>query len=202
MTTVTMTERAVLIVVLVMAGSLLGAGRAAAQEPNYQNMEDALAGGADLGPVIDTSGWVFAVEDPDFVLPPDQQFKVVFSVSSIPDGPEPTNRLLDRVARFLNMHVEAGVPRENLDLVVMLYSSGSGTGLSNAAYRERYGVDNPNARVLQALADAGVKIYVCAQSSLLLGMTREQFDAPVQWALSAMTVFAALDHQGYYVDTR
>ena len=100
------------------------------------------------------------------------------------------------------MHVEAGVPRENLDLVVMLYGGGTGTGLSNAAYREQFGVDNPNTALLRNLADAGVEIFACAQSAQLLGMTREQFAGPVGWAHSAMTVFAALDHQGYYVDTR
>ncbi|HJO37104.1 MAG: DsrE family protein [Vicinamibacterales bacterium] len=191
-----------LVVGLVLIGVLSVADRVAAQDPTNPQMERALSLGADLGPVIDTSGFVFAVEDPDFTLPPDQQFKVVFGVDAIPDGPEATNRFLDRVTRFINMHVEAGVPRENLDLVVMLYGGGTGTGLSNAAYREQFGVDNPNTALLRNLADAGVEIFACAQSAQLLGMTREQFAGPVGWAHSAMTVFAALDHQGYYVDTR
>jgi intracellular sulfur oxidation DsrE/DsrF family protein len=165
-------------------------------------MEGTLSRGADLGPVIDTSGWVFAVEDPDFPVSPAQQFKVVFGVSAVPDGPEVMNRFLDRVARFANMHVEAGVPRENLDLVVMLYGGASGVGLADAAYRERYEVDNPNAGLLRALADTGIEIYVCAQSARAQGMTRDQFAGPVGWAYSAMTVFAALDHQGYYVDSQ
>ena len=56
---------------------------------------------------------------------------------------------------------------------------------------------NPNTQLFEALAEAGVKLYVCAQAANVFEVPREQIAAPVQVALSAMTALVMLEADGY-----
>ena len=104
---------------------------------------------------------------------------------------------LEAAARFVNMHAHAGVPKENIQLTLILHGGGTLAAMSNEAYRKRYDVDNPNVPLLEALADAGVDIYLCEQSRVLNDLAPSEIAAPVKTALSAMTVVVSLQADGY-----
>ena len=61
------------------------------------------------GPVIQSAGAVFEISDLDFAAPGDFQYKLAFEVSRPAESPEDLNVTLNSVARYLNMHVQAGV---------------------------------------------------------------------------------------------
>ncbi|MEM6377015.1 MAG: DsrE family protein, partial [Bacteroidota bacterium] len=67
----------------------------------------------------------------------------------------------------------------------------------NEAYREKFGVDNPNIPLMEALEKAGAEIYMCGQSINARGIDPDRMAAPVKTALSAMTVFLSLQNEGY-----
>ena len=67
----------------------------------------------------------------------------------------------------------------------------------NAAYQERYGMNNPNLRLLEALKQAGAEIYICGQSIHSRKIDRTELAVPVQVALSAMTVLITKQNEGY-----
>ncbi len=46
-------------------------------------------------------------------------------------------------------------------------------GLRVSPHRAWYGIDNPNVPLLDALADAGVQIYVWGQNAVAFGLTQE-----------------------------
>jgi intracellular sulfur oxidation DsrE/DsrF family protein len=149
------------------------------------------------GPVIQEFGTTFEVKDPDFELNTDQVYKVVFDVHDTPDDPSSVNPMLGTLARFLNMHVQAGVPLENLQVVGVIHNKAARDALNNEAYREKYGVDNPNIPLMEALEEVGAKIYLCGQSMHGRGLDPERLAGPVQTALSAITVFMTLQQEGY-----
>jgi len=148
------------------------------------------------GPVIEGYGPVFAVPDADFA-PTDMQYRLVFDVAQGADDHADVNRRIATLARFLNMHAQAGVPRENMHLALVLHGSAAKDVLQNDAYKSRYGVDNPNLPLIEALAEAGVEILLCGQSAYSRGLPKDELAEPVQLALSAMTALAALQSKGY-----
>lgn len=162
-------------------------------------LADAQNGRRIQGPVIEDYGTTFAVDNPDFKTDPDKVYKVVFDIHDSPEDPASVNPMLSTLARFLNMHVNAGVPLENLKVVGVIHNKASKDAMDNEAYRQRYDVDNPNIPLMEALEKAGAEIYMCGQSINARGINPERLAAPVKTALSAMTVFLSLQREGYTV---
>jgi intracellular sulfur oxidation DsrE/DsrF family protein len=152
------------------------------------------------GPVIHAAGSVFTVPDPDFATPRDQTFRVLFDVAEGAAAPGEINTGLNTVARFLNMHAQAGVPLERLQVAVVVHGTAGKDLLRDAAYRERHGVDNPNRALLEELSRAGVRIILCGQTAASRNLPRAELLEPVEVALSAMTAHLVLQEQGYRVN--
>ncbi|HIF21404.1 MAG TPA: hypothetical protein EYQ27_05715, partial [Gemmatimonadetes bacterium] len=72
------------------------------------------------GPAILSSGAVFEVANPDFRTPTDMEYKVAFEISQASPSPDQVNVALNSVARFINMHAMAGVPREKIRAAVVV----------------------------------------------------------------------------------
>ncbi|MGE3277558.1 MAG: DsrE family protein [Vicinamibacterales bacterium] len=152
------------------------------------------------GPIIENYGTVFAVPDPGLATPLDTPLKIRFDVSTGTEKPDQVNAAIDSAARFLNMHAQAGVPAANLSVGVVLHGGAAVSALSNEAYRKRFGVDNPNLALIEALAKAGTRIYLCGQSAASRGITRGDVATPVKVALSAMTAHLVLASEGYVLN--
>jgi intracellular sulfur oxidation DsrE/DsrF family protein len=153
--------------------------------------------GAEAGPIIQDFGSVYRVPEVDFPLDPGMSYRVVFDVSVGADAPDQVNSRIETLARFLNMHAQAGVPAENMDLVLVLHGTAGKDALDDPGYRERYGIDNPNRALLTALDEAGVEIYLCGQTSVHRNLPADELAPTVRMALSAMTVLVTRQAQGY-----
>lgn len=149
------------------------------------------------GPVIKGFGETFAIEDPDFETDPNKIYKVVFDIHDIPRSPAQVNPMLNTLARFINMHVAAGVPLEHLKAVGVIHNKASMIAMNNEDYKAKFGVDNPNIPLMEALEKAGAKVYMCGQSISARGLDRERLAEPIDVALSAMTVILSLQSDGY-----
>lgn len=157
----------------------------------------ALSAQRSAGPIIQEFGAVHKVDNPDFKLDPTQTYKAVFDIAKSPDQPGQINPQLNTLARFLNMHAQAGVPVENLKVACAIHNLASKDALSNEAYQKRYGMDNPNLPLLEALQEAGAEIYICGQSIHSRKIDRADLASPVKVALSAMTVLITKQNEGY-----
>jgi intracellular sulfur oxidation DsrE/DsrF family protein len=149
------------------------------------------------GPVILDFGPTFEVPAPDVGAPTDATYRVIFDIGQAADTPDGRSARFETVARFLNMHVKAGVPLENLDVVVAVHGTAGKDLLQDEAYRARYGMDNPNAALILALVEAGVEVALCGQTAASRGLPREDLLPGVKMALSAMTSLVTRQNQGY-----
>lgn len=149
------------------------------------------------GPIIDGYGAAFAVEDRDVPLVKDHLYRVVWEVTAYEGAPKAVNRELDVIARFLNMHGKNGVPKENMQLAVVLHGPALVNMLGNDAYHKRLNMDNPNLDLVQKLQAAGVKFYVCGQAMGFRGFAKAELASGVQLVLSAMTMIHQLQADGY-----
>ena len=66
------------------------------------------------GPIIKNYGSVFQVDNPDYQLDTNKVYKVVFDIMKSPENKSTLNSSINTIARFLNMHAQSGVPKENL----------------------------------------------------------------------------------------
>ncbi|WP_029511364.1 DsrE family protein [Croceivirga radicis] len=149
------------------------------------------------GPIIENYGAVWAVENADYKVDKTLALKVVFDIMGSPEDPSALNRSIETAARFLNMHAQAGVPKEDLKVALVVHNAASKDVMDNPFYEKKYGTKNPNKELLAALKDNQVQIIFCGQSSNSRNIPKEQLIDGVQLSLSAMTALIQLQDQGY-----
>ena len=152
---------------------------------------------SNMGPIVKDYGRSFYVEDRDVPLVEGHQYQVVFELTKYSTDMTAINRDLDRVARFLNLHAGQGVPRENMDVVVVVHGATLISLLNDKAYEEKFGHKNPSLDLINQLAAAGVEIFACGQSLGFRGWRTNEMASPVKVALSAMTMVNAYQAKGY-----
>jgi intracellular sulfur oxidation DsrE/DsrF family protein len=138
------------------------------------------------GPVIEDYG---PVADVDITAPVPEgvALRHSFDVAKRADHGEP-NRTLVSAARFINMHARAGVGVDHIKVAVVVH----GTAVHDVS-----GEASRSTGLVAALIDHGVRIYVCGQSAAYYDVTTDDLLPGVEMALSAMTVHALLQQQGY-----
>lgn len=149
------------------------------------------------GPVFSKYGPVFPIKNRDIALPENHTYKIVFDITKTSQDEFQINRRLESVARFINMHVMNGVKLENLDLAVVIHGAATRDGLTQKAYQERYFDDNPTLEMIEQLDAKGVKFYQCGQSIEFMGIKKTELAPQINLALSAMTMLAVLQSDGF-----
>ncbi|RJX68266.1 hypothetical protein D6858_08685 [Tsuneonella suprasediminis] len=153
-------------------------------------------GGFVKGPVFAEFGSHAPVES-DMPIPPGTEFKVAFD-SSVGAKDGALNKTFESVARFINMNVAAGMPRDAIHAAVVVHGTAGPDLLSNSAWSKTHGgAANPNQPLTRALLDHGVRIILCGQSAARMGMEKGDLEPGVELALSAMTAHALLANEGY-----
>ncbi len=151
------------------------------------------------GPVLEEFGPVYYMGEVDMKTPTDRDFKGLFDVAAAADGNDARSAAIETAARFLNMHAQAGVPRDRLGAAVVLHGAAARYALDDDAYRRRYEVDNPNLALIDALRAAGARIVICGQTAAARGYAKEELAASVELALSAMTAVKVFQDEGYQI---
>lgn len=149
------------------------------------------------GKVIPEFGSTYAIENPDFKTNTSLVFKAVFDVSKAPEDPSKRNPYIETIARFLNMHENAGVPMKNLKVRMAMHGQASYGLLKNKYYKEKFGVDNPNIELLEAIEAAGVEVLLCGQTAGSRNLSPERRIPLTKVALSAMTILIQSQEEGY-----
>ncbi len=160
-------------------------------------MGTAHAAGPQTGPVIKDFGPVFAAPDGSYNLEKNTRYKVAMDVATTGDFPEDLNRHFESAARFLNMSARNGIDLKNIDFAIIVHGPATKDLLANQGYQKRHAEPNPNTELLKALGEAGVEIYLCAQSAAFMKMSPGEFNPAVTIALSAMSAHVRLQSEGY-----
>lgn len=160
---------------------------AAAQEPDFSAFK--------TGPVFTDFGPHAPVEGLE-PFPENTFFDIAFDVADKAEVGE-RNRGFESAARFINMHVAAGVPEENISIVVVVHGKAVLDLAKDDALTARGLPSNGSAAMVKAMLDKGVVFVVCGQSAAVYGVTKENLIDGVEIDLSAMTAHAELQQQGY-----
>jgi len=129
----------------------------------------------------------------------DIKFKVAFDVGNAAD-PGELNRKFDSLARFINMQVAAGVPKENIQLALVVHGKASFDLLDNDTYQKAHQLDNKNKPLIQNLLANNVRVILCGQTAAAYDISLAQLIEGSEMELSAMTAHALLQQQGFTVN--
>lgn len=137
--------------------------------------------------------------DADLQIPKDKVLKVVYDTYRGAESGKVNSTFLS-AARFINMHVDAGHPKENIKVAIVVHGTTSLDVTQDSYYGEHHdGAKNANAEVIAALVAEGVDFYICGQSAAFRGVTRENILPGIKFSHSAMSAHAVLQSQGYSI---
>jgi len=148
-------------------------------------------------PAVDGYGKIHYEPDAAFKPVAGLSNKIVFQITRSDGAMTDVNLGLERVARVVNLYVASGVPAEDLKFVVSVTGDATPAMLDNAHFKQFYGVDNPNLKLINELDKLGVKVSVCDQSVAFHHYPNDWIDKSVVHALSSPTTVSTLENQGY-----
>jgi intracellular sulfur oxidation DsrE/DsrF family protein len=144
---------------------------------------------ADVAPI--------ATIDSDMTIPAGAVFKVTYDVTA-QATPGTSNRAFETAPRFINGHVEAGVPAKNINIAYVVHGKAIIDLLKPEAYAKRTGgKTNATAALVTRLLANNVNFYVCGQSAVAQGIAKNELLPGVKMAISASSAHALLGMQGY-----
>jgi intracellular sulfur oxidation DsrE/DsrF family protein len=150
------------------------------------------------GPVIQSAGMSFKVDDPTFAVPAGHVFKAVFEINAGGGDTVKVNEQLVTMARFYNLHVRNGYPEDRLRAAAVFHGSGWTALLTDAAFAARFGgKPNPTRRLTEELLQHGAQLVLCGQTAGNRGVRRDELLPGVKVATSAMTALEVLQSDGY-----
>lgn len=148
-------------------------------------------------PLVKGYGGIYEIPEATERPDPDGEYKIIIDLVSPAEDPEKINRMVENVARMMNLHGLAGVDKNNMHVKVAIHGGAIFSILNHEHYQKLYGMDNPNLKVYQALKDAGVDIYICGQSLLAREMDPGDVWEEATLALSMLTTLTTYIPQGY-----
>lgn len=149
------------------------------------------------GEIIKDFGQTFSVDNPDIKTDIKAEHKVIFDVNKSSEDKSIINKYIVTAARFLNMHAKSGLKPEQLQVAITIHGGAWKDVMTNEAYKEKYGIDNPNLKLINQLTEAGVDIILCGQTAGARGLNKDNVNPQVKFALSAMTAILQYQNNGY-----
>ncbi len=142
-------------------------------------------------------GTLKPIPDAGFRPPTDLEYKAVFDCRMLEEQGGDVAPGLDRLARFINMLEEGGVPTGQTTLAALFHGPTAEATLRGDAYLKRFGRPNPNGELLARLDEHGVELLVCGQSVLSHGFALEEVAENMVIATTALLVLAVYQLRGY-----
>ena len=150
-----------------------------------------------VNPAIKSFGTVSTVPNADVTPDPSRTYNIVVDVMSGGDDHSEVFFSMNNVARLVNLHTMAGVPQENLNVVVAVHNAAMWSVLSNEEHQKRFKTTNPHEPLIEELLNYGVKIVVCGQSLVKRNVSKAELLPGVEVATSALTVLTEYQLMGY-----
>jgi len=153
------------------------------------------------------SGWEYPVikdEGPAWPMPhaavqpaKGKIYKVLVDLTQMPKDPKQPLLGLFHASRTLNVFSTLGVPPKNIRMVAVFHGPASIAAMDNAVYKAKFGVDNPNTKIIAELKAAGVHLFLCGQALHQLHFDEKDVQPPVQVATAAVVVMVVYQNDGY-----
>ncbi len=153
-------------------------------------------------PVINAGEWSGVLPVKNIQARPDatQKFKLLINLT-LWDGDTASVRKISggigEIGRLINLHVAAGIPMENLDIVVVVHRSALFAFLTDSAYQGKYKSKNPNLETIKKMSAMDVKFIGCGQAEQFLSIQEIDLVPEIRTALTAQVMLSNYQMKGY-----
>jgi intracellular sulfur oxidation DsrE/DsrF family protein len=136
---------------------------------------------------------------PNAAVPPDKKrvYRAVYDATRAAKDPKMLVPALNMAGSELNAFGVAGVPLANAKFVIVFHGAAINGIFDDEHYTAKFGVANPNLKVLSEMKKAGVKIFVCGQNLAAENIDPKTISPDVTVASDALIVLMAYQNDGY-----
>ena len=136
---------------------------------------------------------------PNAALPPDKKrtYRAIYDATRFPKEPSQLLPALNMAGSELNAFDAAGVPLRNAKFAVVFHGAALNGILDDAHYTTKFGMSNPNLKVLSEMKKAGVELFVCGQNLVAEKIDPKIISPDVTVASDALIVLMAYQNDGY-----
>lgn len=152
-----------------------------------------------VNPVIKNFGGIYEIPEATVVADQSLEYKIVVDVYGGSDDPTKIDPSINNVARLLNLHSVSGADIDKMKVVLAIHGKSTYSTMSDEAYKEKFGVSNPNTPLIKELKEAGVKLTVCGQSLKGRKVNPNQLLPELEVATSMLTTVTTYQLKGYAV---
>jgi intracellular sulfur oxidation DsrE/DsrF family protein len=149
---------------------------------------------------LESYGPVYDIENPDFKVDLNQEFKAVFDVANISDSKENRNRKFETVARYLRLHKAKELENNSVKAALVVHGSAIFDLLTHEEYSKHHkqeNLQNPNYDLLSTFTEHNIEIILCGQTSKHRAISKKALHPDVKISLSAMSALIQLQNKGY-----
>jgi len=104
---------------------------------------------------------------------------------------------LAEIGRIINLHIASGIPKNKLQVIALVHGGALYSLYNNAVYKKKYGIDNPNIKLIDELMKNGVKFIACGQAMNFFEVKKEEMVPNIGVTLTAQTVLSNYQLKGY-----
>jgi intracellular sulfur oxidation DsrE/DsrF family protein len=124
-------------------------------------------------------------------------YRAIFDATRFADDATRLVPALNMAASEINALAASGVPISNGRFVLVFHGEAMEGILDEETYKAKFGVSNPNLKVIGALKKAGTKLFVCGQNLASAGIDPKTLTPDVTIASDALIVLMTYQNDGY-----
>ena len=124
-------------------------------------------------------------------------YKAIYDATKIARDSSQILPALNMAGSELNALGVCGISTNQAKFVIVFHGAAINGILDNNHYKAKYGIDNPNLKVLNELKRTGVKLFVCGQNLLAENIDLQTISPDVTVASDALIVLMTFQNDGY-----
>lgn len=136
---------------------------------------------------------------PNAAFPPSgtRVYKAAWDATKAGKEPSMLAPALNMAASELNAFGVGHVPQKNVKFVVVFHGAATNAILDDEHFRAKFGISNPNLKVIQQMKNYGVEFYVCGQYLAGENIDPKTLSPLVRVASDALLVLIEYQNNGY-----
>lgn len=146
--------------------------------------------------IPEADGYV-AIPNAALTPEPSRTYRAVFDATRAAERPTQLVPALNMAGAALNTLGAVGVPLRKAKFALVFRGAAIAGILDESHYRAKFGVSNPNLRVIAELKRAGVELFVCGQNLAFDGIDPKTLAPDVTIAADALIVLITYQNRGY-----
>lgn len=136
---------------------------------------------------------------PNAKIPPDKNriYRAIYDATKAPKDSSQIIPALNMAGSELNALGVSKIPLSHAKFAIVFHGAAMNGILDDEHYKAKYGIANPNLKILSELRKVGVQLFVCGQNLLAENIDVKTISPAVAVVSDALIVLMAYQNDGY-----